>query len=168
MAFTCLTTDCNKNKSGYYPNQRASLYKMGEVGGSFKKHTLLLRGPGVAPAMPAFWVLSTVLIQFPSNTSRKAEDGPNVWGSATHVGDLGRMCSSWHWPGPALAIGITWGVKQQRESFSLSLPLCFCNFAFKPHKYIFITIMLKNQYLFQIDLEPTAAYSWKYMKSKKY
>lgn len=26
--------------------------------------------------------------------------------------------------------------------------------------------MLKNQYLFQIDLEPIAAYSWKYIVKK--
>lgn len=62
-------------------------------------------------------------VTLPTNGSRKAEDeGPNVWGPATHVGDSDVVRTFWLQPGTDLAVTAIWVINQWMEkSFSLFL-----------------------------------------------
>lgn len=56
-------------------------------------------------------VLDALLpIQFPAVMPGKGvEDSPSTWGSAIHVGEF--QTSGFYLEGPALAVGVIWGVK---------------------------------------------------------
>lgn len=91
--------------------------------------------------MPSFGVPTShfgkpiqLLTQLPAVTPGKAtKGGPRT--PAIHVErDPGGIHSPWLWPGPALAVVVTWRVKQQMEDIFLSISLCFVHTAFQISK----------------------------------
>lgn len=71
---------------------------------------------------------SVLLIHLPANELGKVVDGPSIWVTANHVGDLYRVVGSWLWlcPGPGLIVVDIWGVNYQMKD--LSLPFCHSAF----------------------------------------
>lgn len=73
---------------------------------------------------PVEVLASLFLIQLPGvHLGEKVDDDASTWGLAAHRGDPDAVPGSLLQPGPALAGGGIWGLNQQVEDFSLSLPL---------------------------------------------
>lgn len=62
--------------------------------------------------------------QLPSKRTiwEAAEDASSTWVAVVQVGDTVGVPSSCLWPHPASTVAGIWGVNQEMEGFSLSLP----------------------------------------------